>query len=130
MMAKRLLARNITIDAFVSSPAKRAKKTCRLFCSEFGVNEERIIYVENLYLASADMFFFVIKSLDDKYDNVAIFSHNPGITEFVNRLCADVRVDDMPTCSIFAAELNITNWKDIKESVNKFLFFDFPKAEN
>ena len=31
-MAARLKKRNIKIDAFVSSPAKRAKKTAELFC--------------------------------------------------------------------------------------------------
>lgn len=130
MMAKRLSERKVAIDAFVSSPAKRAKKTCKFFCSEFGVKEDRIIFIESLYLASADMFFSLVRSFDNRYSNVAVFSHNPGITEFANRLCRDARVDDMPTCSIFAAELDINNWKDLEESANKFLFFDFPRNGN
>ena len=31
IMAQRLLDKKITIDSFVSSPAKRAKKNCRIF---------------------------------------------------------------------------------------------------
>ena len=127
VMAKRLLAKNIKIDAFVSSPAKRAKKTCKLFCNEYAVKEDKIIFIEKLYLAHAEIFFEKIKELDNKYDHVAIFSHNPGITDFANRLCESVHIDEMPTCSIFAIESNITNWKDFKEAENKFLFFDFPK---
>ena len=126
-MAKRLLSKNIIIDAFVSSPAKRAKKTCRLFCREYDVNEDNIIIIESLYNAHVETFFEVAASLDDKYDNVAIFSHNPGITDFVNSLCKDVQIDDIPTCGIFAVEIAIENWIDFKKAEKKFLFFDYPK---
>ena len=129
IMAKRSLAKKIKIDAFVSSPAKRAKKTCKLFCAEYQAKEEDIIFIEKLYLASAGIFFEVIKELDNKYEHVAVFAHNPGITDFVNRLCENIHIDEMPTCSIFAADCNIEKWEDLKETENKFLFFDFPKAD-
>ncbi|MEP7163060.1 MAG: histidine phosphatase family protein [Ferruginibacter sp.] len=127
IMAKRLLAKKIKIDAFVSSPAKRAKKTCKLFCNEYGVKEDKIIFIEKLYLAHAAMFFEVVKEFDNKYDHVAIFAHNPGITDFANRLCKDVHIDEMPTCSVFAVNANIENWNMFKEGEYEFLFFDYPK---
>ena len=127
-MAKRLLKRKVDIDAFVSSPAKRAKNTCKHFCKEFDVDTEKIIFIEKLYHASPQTFYDVIRGLDDKYRHVAVFSHNPGITDFVNTLCENVRVDNMPTCGVFAVELNIKAWKDFKEKENQYLFFDYPKA--
>ena len=127
VMAKRLLAKKIRIDAFVSSPAKRAKKTCKLFCNEYGVKEDKIIFIDRLYLAHAEMFFEVIKGLDEHYKHIAIFAHNPGITDFANRLCKDVHIDEMPTCGIFAVEAAITSWKDLTDAENNFLFFDYPK---
>ena len=33
-MAQKLIAKNISIDAFVASPAKRAKKTAELFIQQ------------------------------------------------------------------------------------------------
>lgn len=128
-MANRLLEKNIKIDAFISSPAKRAKKTARLFCHEFGVNEDNIIFEEVLYLAPAETFFEVIKKLSDKLGYVAVFAHNPGITDFVNKLCTNVKIDEMPTCSIFAVEAAIINWSDFRKTEKKFLFFDYPKKE-
>ena len=128
VMANRLLAKKIKIDAFVSSPAKRAKKTCKLFCNEYGVKEDKIIFIEKLYLAHAEMFFEIIKGLDNKFEHVAIFAHNPGITDFANRLCKEVHIDEMPTCGIFSIEANIEKWKDFKDGENKFLFFDYPKS--
>jgi phosphohistidine phosphatase len=129
-MAKRLLAKKIRIDGFVSSPAKRARKTCKLFCNEYGVKEEEIIFLDPLYLASAEIFFEVINELDNNYEHVAIFAHNPGITDFVNMLCKEVSIDELPTCSIFAVEAMTESWKSFKEAEKKFLFFDYPKQLN
>jgi len=42
VMAQRLLDKKIAIDAFVSSPAKRAKKTAELFCNAYNKNKEDI----------------------------------------------------------------------------------------
>lgn len=126
-MAKRLLDKKIKIDAFVSSPAKRARKTAALFCAAYQVKESEIIIAEKLYAAPATTFFEVIKELDNKYKRVAIFSHNPGITDFVNLLCDKVQIDNMPTCGIFAIEAPIEKWKDFKDAEKKFLFFDYPK---
>ncbi|MEO7523562.1 MAG: histidine phosphatase family protein, partial [Ferruginibacter sp.] len=127
-MAKRLLKRDVQIDAFVSSPAKRAKATCKHFCVEFKADIDKIIFMDKLYQASLEVFYEVIHALDDKYMSVAIFSHNPGITDLVNSLCENVRVDNMPTCGVFAIEINIKKWKDFKSKNNQYVFFDYPKA--
>src|SRR5689334_9714591 len=111
-MAKRLLDRNIHIDAFVASPAKRAKKTAELFCETYKQNIEDIVFISALYHAPAREFYEVIKTLDDKLGTIAIFAHNPGISYFVNELINDTRVDNMPTCAIFAVQMNIDHWKD------------------
>jgi phosphohistidine phosphatase len=127
-MAKRLLKRNVEIEAFVSSPAKRAKATCKHFCHEFNANPDKIIFIEKLYQASVETFYDVVHNLDNKYRSVALFSHNPGITDFVNSLCENVRVDNVPTAGVFAIELNIKEWKDFKPKVNQYKFFDYPKS--
>lgn len=127
-MAKRLIKRKARIDAFVTSPAKRAKSTARLFCDEFECDREKIIQVESLYHASPDTFYSVISGLDDRYKHIAVFSHNPGITEFVNTLC-DVKTNDMPTCAVFAVETDAKKWSEFSISKKKFLFFDYPKKE-
>jgi phosphohistidine phosphatase len=127
VIAKRLLDRNIAIDAFVASPAKRAKKTTELFCEIYKKSEEDIIFISALYHAPADVFYEVIKQLDDNFNTVAIFAHNPGISYFVNGLVTDVRIDNMPTCAVFAIQSAISSWKDFKKEKKEFLFFDYPK---
>ena len=127
VMAKRLIDRNIKIDAFVSSPAKRAKKTAELFCEAYGKNEDSIEFISMLYHAAVNDFYQVIEKLDESLDTVAIFSHNPGITEFVNTLTDFVKIDNMPTCGVYAIKIHSKKWTDFKKAKKEFLFFDYPK---
>lgn len=128
VMAQRLLDRKIDINTFVSSPAKRAKKTAELFCSIFKKDKEQIVFIPALYHASLNTFFEVVTQLNDDYNCVAIFSHNPIITEFVNQLVENVTIANMPTCGVFAVKTSITKWKEFSTSKKEFLFFDYPKA--
>jgi phosphohistidine phosphatase len=127
LMAKRLLEKDISIDAFISSPAKRARKTAELFAKEYDEKKENIIFFESLYLASPPGFFDVIGKTNDKFKTIAVFSHNEGITDFANSLTT-TKIDDMPTCSIFAVKADIKHWSDFKDAEKEFWFFDYPKA--
>lgn len=126
-MAKKLADKKIKIDAFVSSPAKRAKKTCKYFAKEFDTSKDDIIFENKLYEAGTENFLEVIKNLKNKWDTVAIFSHNPGITNFANSLTNE-RIDNIPTCGIFALKIKGKHWSDFKEAEKEFLFFDYPRS--
>lgn len=125
-MAKRL-HKKIKVDAFVSSPAKRTRKTAEFFAEAYAVDEKDIIYVSALYQASSRVFFEVVAELDDKFKNVAIFGHNPGITTFANDLVPEASLDNMPTCSVFAVQAEVYHWSAFSKAKRTFLFFDFPK---
>ncbi len=127
-MAKRLLKDDVTLDALISSTAVRALTTAEYFAEAFDIKKKNIIHEPSLYLAEPKVFFEIISKIDDDHKTVAIFSHNPGITEFVNQLC-NTRVDDMPTCAIFAVKADIKSWKEFAEAEKKFWFFDYPKNE-
>ena len=127
-MAKRLLKRDIMIDAFISSPAKRARKTAEAFLKAYDGNKDQIIFIEDLYLAGPSTFEKVIKNTNDRYHTIAIFSHNEGITEFANSL-TETRTDNIPTCGVFAVKIKSRHWNDFADAKKEFWFFDYPKAE-
>lgn len=128
-MAKRLLDKDITIDAFIASPAKRARKTAELFAKEYKAEKSSIIFFDELYLATASIFSDVISKTDDRFKTIAVFSHNEGITDFANSL-TDTRIDDIPTCGIFAIKIKTKHWKDFLEAEKKFWFLIHPKRKN
>jgi len=39
-----------------------------------------------------------------------------------------VKVDNMPTCSIFAVRIAINDWAEFKNAPKEFWFFDYPKS--
>jgi len=128
LMAERLSDKKINIDAFLSSPAKRALDTCIYFAKEFDVKKKEIIQVDGLYNPQIENFYKVISEVDNSHDIIALFSHNPGITEFANELTS-VHIDDMPTCSVFAVKVDIKNWDEFTEGEKLFWFFEYPKLQ-
>ncbi len=125
-MAKRLKDRGVQIDQIVTSPAKRAKRTARYFADAFNIDKDDILNIEDLYGAMPESFARTVASLQDKYNTIAIFSHNPGISDYAASL-SNVRVDDMPTCAVFAVQAGVDNWMQFGDAEKKFLFFDYPK---
>jgi phosphohistidine phosphatase len=128
LMAHRLLDKKIKIDALISSQAKRAKKTASIFAKEYKIDKKNILFFEELYAAEANVFFEVICNTNDKFDSIALFSHNPGLTDFAN-LLSDVRIDNIPTCGVFAVKVDAKHWANFKDAKKEFWFFDYPKHD-
>lgn len=125
-MAERLLKKKIQLDAFVSSPAVRALTTCFFFAKAYGKKEADVIQISALYLATVPVFYQVIAGLNDGINNVALFSHNDGITAFANTL-TDTHIDNMPTCSVYAIKVETNSWSHFEKAKKQFWFFDYPK---
>jgi len=121
-MGSRLFKKNIPIDQFVSSPALRAKTTAELFAAEYDRKMKEILFVPSLYHANAENFMEVVLGLEDNHKHIALFSHNPGITDFASSL-TDTQITHMPTCSVFAVTTEIDSWKDFANAEKRFLFF-------
>ena len=126
-MARRVRRQmNVKLDAILSSPANRALSTARLFADEFEVKKKNIIEWPDLYDASISKFYKAVEALNDDFDSVALFSHNPGITAFANSLM-NAYIDDMPTCAVFALHIKTDSWKGFEDAEKEFWFFDYPK---
>jgi phosphohistidine phosphatase len=126
IMAKNLLDRLGNIELFISSPAKRAKETAVLFAEVYKKKEKEIIFIDELYHASASVIYNVIKNSSNQFQSIAVFTHNPGITEIVNSLTS-VKTDNVPTCGIFAVKAETSDWQDFDMARKDFMFFDYPK---
>ncbi len=125
-MAERIKDKKMKIDLFLSSPAKRAKKTAKIFMKTYGESKKNLLLIPSLYEASVLNFYDALETIDDKYDNIALFSHNPGITEFASSL-TDYKIDNIPTCGVFAVSIQVKKWSEFKNAGKQLLFFDFPK---
>lgn len=125
-MGKKLFKKKILIDLFISSPAVRAKTTAELFVAEYNRKLKEIVLMPSLYHSAPENFLTLIHGLSDEHDHVALFSHNPGITDFASSLTL-TQISQMPTCSVLAVTSPIESWRDFTITNNSCLFFYKPE---
>ena len=111
------------IDGFVSSPAKRAMQTCKLFCEVFEEKKDNIVYEQSLYEAPAVNYAKAVALINNHWDAVAVFGHNGGITDYANSLCHDVFTDNMPTSAVFVVSADVDNWQQFAGATKTFIYF-------
>jgi phosphohistidine phosphatase len=128
LMGKVLKDKKIKTDFIISSPAKRTKKTAIAIAEKIGYPEKKILFNEELYEASSNTLIKVIKKIDEKYDSVMIFAHNPGLT-LLNNHISNNYIDNIPTCGIVALQLD-NKWSELDKNTCKFLFFEYPKLHS
>jgi phosphohistidine phosphatase len=110
----------------ISSPARRAMDTCTIIASALNYPMDAIKTDERLYLPGSTEFLEVIRGIDDTRKHIAVFSHNPGITHFANRL-NNTDIENIPTCGMVHCFLDISQWKDLDFAKGRMLSFDYPK---
>jgi phosphohistidine phosphatase len=131
-MGKRLKERRVTPDIMLSSPAARALATCQEIAKVLGFSENKIKTDRRLYHANEDQILKVVQELKDSprdsEEIVMIFGHNPGLTAFANALLNE-ELENIPTCGVIAATLNIDEWKNARFACGEMEFFDYPKRK-
>lgn len=125
-MAKRLMNRNISVDLFISSEARRALTTTQLMMLEMKIKNDQLIVVPQLYHAPPSVMLAAINNAPNEYDTIAIVCHNPGITVFANMI-KGLSIDNVPTCGVLALTTNVSNWNEASIENLRFEFFDYPK---
>lgn len=128
-MGKRLKEKGIHPHLILSSPAKRALSTGKKIAKILNYPKDNITTDRRLYHADEETILEIVQGLKDKLDSVMLFSHNPGLTDFVNTLMnGEFDIDNIPTCGVVAFEFDVDAWKDITWGKGKMLFFDYPKS--
>ncbi|MCL6494623.1 MAG: histidine phosphatase family protein [Ignavibacterium sp.] len=124
-MAKLLLEKNIRPDLIISSPAKRTKLTALEFAELFGIKSEKMLWDDNLYLASYITLLKKLKQLNNNINTIFLVGHNPGLTDLHNFLCKE-EIDNIPTCGVVGLKTD-KNWGDISSKAFELDFFEYPK---
>ncbi|MGV3705116.1 MAG: SixA phosphatase family protein [Arcticibacter sp.] len=127
-MAIRLKERGLIPEAVVASPAVRARTTAEIFCTAWDYAVSDILFKDEIYEASPSALLRVINELDDRYDSVALFGHNPGLTEIIVDLC-NSDLYNLPTCGVVQIAFPFESWAMVSRQTGEQLLFDYPKNE-
>lgn len=129
MMGERLKELDIMPDLIISSTAKRAEQTAKKIAKAIGYDIDKIQWQEKMYHCIPSVFEEVLYEVDDNINTVFMVAHNPGITDFVNELSPDFKMDDMPTCGIAGAEFTAEQWNEFSRVEKKVILFEYPKKD-
>lgn len=127
LMGARLKARGEFPSLILSSHAVRAKATARLMAEALGYPLERIRIERPLYHADCEALRRIASGLDDGLEHVVLVAHNPGLTDFANRLLPELGLANLPTAGIVAVDLATAHWAQIGTCPATLGYFDAPK---
>lgn len=100
LMAQRMASLGWRPDILISSTANRAKTTAGFFAQALGLHASDVLLRENIYHAPPGFILTTIAQLDEAWEHVALFGHNPTMTMVANLFYGDDFLDNLPTCGI------------------------------
>ena len=125
-MGEYMSEHNILPEVIFSSPGLRALTTARLISVKINIDPSDIIVLDDLYTFSSDQLLSVLKSINDKYDNIMVVGHNPAITDITNYL-SGCNIDNIPTCGLAVLKFPLDSWQDLERKKGELVRFDYPK---
>ncbi len=128
-MGKRLKELNIIPDLVICSTAKRTRQTAKKIASAVGYDLEHVLWEEKLYHCIPSVFEEVMHEVSEQVKTLFIIAHNPGITEFVNQLSPEFKLDSMPTCGMAGVSFESDEWNNFLLVERKVILFEQPAHE-
>lgn len=127
LVSSELVKKGIAPDLLISSPAKRALKTARIFAENLAYEKNQIVEFKDIYggLTTSE-FVELIQSLPDDAETVLFFGHNPGFHFFTGNLLKQFNLD-MPTCATVGIDFKADNWKNVEAQTGEMAFRIVPK---
>jgi len=122
-MARRFRQRKLHPSLILASTAVRATSTAEIFGR---ILRCQVQTDDRLYTAGPGDYLKVLRECDAKYAHVLVVAHNPGITEFADKLCSDRSIDAMPTCAIATMQLDIASWSELLWHLGTETDLDYP----
>lgn len=125
-MGERLRVRGSVPDFFLSSPARRARKTARRIVEALGYPREKIRLDARLYLLGEEELSSLVREVPNESRRVFLVGHNPDLTGFAEWLSGE-NLGNIPTCGVVALRMNVPAWSAVGANTGTMLFFDYPK---
>jgi phosphohistidine phosphatase len=106
----------------ISSSAKRALETAKLFAYKLNYPFDKIIFDKDLYTFNDKILEKEIRNCNDCYENIILFGHNDAITNFVNKF-GTIYIENVPTAGLVCLEFLTNSWSTISKGTTKKIIF-------
>ena len=129
IMGRRAADAGLRPSQIISSPAVRAWTTAKIFAKALNYPIEFLQREDGLYLASLDNLLDVVATQDPGFNNLMLFGHNPGMTDFANYLVPGI-TSNLPTAGVVSVEVDIDDWMLYDRPRTKLVVHDYPKKRH
>lgn len=126
VMARRIVDAGIRPSLIISSPAVRAWTTAKVVAREIRYPREFLQREDALYHASLNALLDVVRDVDNGFNNLMLFGHNPGLTTFANFLSPGI-TDNLPTSGVLAVNIDQDDWSLHRRPETELVLYDYPK---
>lgn len=114
-------------DLIISSPAKRALKTARIYADNFHYPVDKIKINKELYAGmTTQEFLDLLNDIPENIQTVYVFGHNPMMHHMSYNLAKSFN-NDMPTCSTVGLDFNVKEWKEVNARLGDVAFHYMPR---
>lgn len=121
------LKRNYAVpDQVLCSTAKRAHDTAQLLLPALNYNLSNIDLNQNLYHASVNELLAAISTVPKEVENLYLFGHNPGLSDFVYYLSGTPA--ELKTCCVAVLSLYIDDWRALSRETCQLEAYLSPKS--
>lgn len=125
-MARAFKERGEVVDRLVSSNAVRAITTAKEFAKALAVKEGDIVQDRGIYLAPAEMLLRTVNLLNNDWQRVMMFGHNPGFTELAEYI-SDADIGELATCATVRIDFTVNDWAEVSMGLGTLVWHDYPK---
>ena len=125
-MGKLIMDKGEKPELLISSPANRAFSTAKEFAKEMGCAETNIIVNRAIYGAGAQQLLNLVQDVDDLYNSIMLFGHNPTFTSFCNMLSGE-NILNIVTCGVVRIDFEFSSWKNIDFNSGRMIYYEYPK---
>lgn len=126
VMGKRMIEHGIRPSLIISSPARRAWSTAKIIAAQISYPIEFLQREDGLYLASLDEILDIILAQDNRFNNLMVVGHNPGMTDFANFLSPGL-TNNLPTAGVVSVQIDQDDWNLYERPSTDLLVYDYPK---
>lgn len=124
-MGKNLKQKSWIPQFIFCSTANRTIQTCKILNESLQIPEERIQYMDQLYLAHSEELYKIMLQTNDCYHNIMIIGHNPSVTHFPYLTCENL-IDHVPTGGLLKMSFEVAQWNEITKGSGKLEAIEFP----
>ena len=125
-MGKLIMDKGEKPELLISSPANRAFSTAKVFASAMGLHETDVLIKDTIYGAGVHQLLNLVQDVDDLYNSIMLFGHNPTFTSFCNMLSGE-NIMNIVTCGVVRIDFEFSSWKNIDFNSGRMIYYEYPK---